>query len=269
MPDTKKMPPGIIDITAGVLDFVSARRKEDGGFGASAMLPATVEDTYYSLRILSALEIQNIPGYRQDLALKKYLSRMRETEWLGARTTFHCLAACCMAKVPVDRDKTILFVERRLIQMQNLPERYYCARIVREVLGMTDDPIIEQLAGHSTRPAWRDVSELWMNMYLMQGNKAEQEMASQNDLITWLQDCQNSDGGFGFLPGSTSFIENSYICLRALAFLDAAPQDIVGCRSFLISCRTGTGGFARANRAVAFLYSTWHAIAAFLLMATL
>jgi hypothetical protein len=262
----KNMPVSLIDIAAGVPAFVRVRRKISGGYGATPRLPATVEDTYHALRILSALEQKSPPGFRQDRELVNYLSRMGETEGMDARTTFHFLAACVMAGVPVDVGKAALFIARRLDKTSELAERYYCGRISREVQGLANTPANAQFVRRDKRFAWRDVSQLWMNIYLMSGTGGGQGPKSRSEIISWLQACQNYDGGFGFLPGTTSFIENTYTCLRSLALLDSAPRDLNGCRSYIVSCETGSGGFARANRATAFLFSTWHGIAALLFL---
>ncbi|RPI50739.1 MAG: hypothetical protein EHM49_08125, partial [Deltaproteobacteria bacterium] len=102
------------DITKGILAFVEARQKETGGYAAIPSLPATVEDTYNALRIIET--IGDTPGhfYRQDTALKEYLSCMAGTDWVTARTTFHVLYACRLAGVPVDESGTMTFVERRI-----------------------------------------------------------------------------------------------------------------------------------------------------------
>jgi hypothetical protein len=265
MTDTKMLPE-LTDLAKIVLPFVAARRKENGGYGATPMLPATVEDTYYALRILSSLKNHGSPCYTEDKALREYLSSLRGKEWAGARTTFHFLAACRMAEVAVDVEKTELFIEKRLAKARDLDERYYCTRIIREVVGLPVGSGMEQKHGDYSELVWRDVTQLWMNVYQWHGRQTGREGVLRNDLVEWLQACQNCDGGFGFLPGTTSFIENCYTCLRALALLDAAPLNPSGCQLFLMSCWTGTGGFARANRAMAFLYSTWYGIAALLLL---
>lgn len=263
------MLPKFIDL-AEVLGFVLARQKKSGGFSATPMLPPTAEDTYYALRILTTLKQHSSSLYDQDTVLKDYLFRLGQTEWRSARTTFHLLASSCMAAVPVDIPKADMFVKKRIGETADLAEHYYCARIAREVLGLTDEGVrTGQLAGDHATLTWHNASELWMNLYLIYGGHAEIQVARRDKLVAWLQACQNYDGGFGFLPGSTSFIENSYTCLRAFSLLNAAPQDPAGCQSFLVSCVTGAGGFSRASRATAFLFSTWHAIGSFQLMGIL
>jgi prenyltransferase beta subunit len=83
-----------------------------------------------------------------------------------------------------------------------------------------------------------------------------------SEMIIWFRACQSGDGGFGFLPRTTSFVENCYTCLRTLVFLNSAPLYPDRAFQFLARAQTTTGGFGRSSRAVAFLYSTWHALAA-------
>jgi len=260
--------PASADLAAGISAFVETRRKETGGYGATPTLPATVEDTYQALRILSTLKGRGEHDFLHVQELKHYLSRVKKAEWLGARTTFHLLSSCILAGVPIDIETTTTFVEKRLAENQARDERYYCARIVREVLNLPTDAAQEQFASlyEATPLKWRVASELWMILYQLQGRPECQAEAPINDLVAWLQACQNYDGGFGFLPHSTSYIDNCYTCLRALSLLGAAPRDPEACRAFVLACETGVGGFARISKATAFLSSTWHAVAAISLL---
>lgn len=99
-----------------------------------------------------------------------------------------------------------------------------------------------------------------MHMYLARVSARALPLPNP-ELIAWLQACQNGDGGFGFFPGTTSFIENCHACLRALAFLGAKPLDPELAASFLSGCQTAGGGFSRGGRAAPFLDATWHALA--------
>jgi len=249
------------DTTKGIMAFVEARRKETGGYRATPKLPATVEDTYLALRILEEL---GDGSYLNDSALKDYLSQVAETDWVTARTTFHVLYACRLAGMSVDEDRTTAFLKRRLREPLDLVERYYCARILREVLKITND-ITGKIANDLALARWRTAAELWMILYLAD-RKQINRMPHRTNLIAWLQACQNGDGGFGFLPETTSYIENCHTCLRALALLNAAPLDPEGCRAFIAACRTGSGGFARIHGATAFLDATWHTVAGLALL---
>lgn len=243
-----------------VADFVLRRKKPFGGFSATPRLPPTIQDTYHSLRTLTCLarhgSIALLPA---DGPLLAYLSRPSEAERHSAKVTFQRLASCRMAGVELAGEPIVAFVRRRLSETSDLEERYYCRRLLREVAGRDDDSEFGWQPAPSSSEPWsfRTATELWMLLTLAQGHTL-----GSADMITWLQQCQTYDGGFGFLPGTTSFMENGYDCLRALRLLGSAPRDQEGCRAFILACRTRYGGFARRHGATAFLSSTWQAMAA-------
>ena len=82
-----------------------------------------------------------------------------------------------------------------------------------------------------------------MHRYLAVQNMLNEQPVDSNEIVDWLQRSQNGDGGFGFFPGTTSFIENCHAGLAALTLLAAVPVDLVNARAFVIACQTGAGGF--------------------------
>ncbi len=162
-----------------------------------------------------------------------------------------------------DKKKATSFITRRLAETTDLEERYFCCRIEREILAGHGERFLS-LAGPASAWRFRAASELLMLLYL-----APESAGQQQEFIDWLRSCQGFDGGFGFLPGTTSFIENCFDCLAGLALLHGTPKDPLGCRSYILACWTRSGGFARKNGATAFLSSTWHAVGALSLLAPL
>jgi len=260
------------DILTEILAFVEARRKEEGGYGATPLLPATVEDTYHALCTIEVLSkipsLRKVAAFnRHERSLRRYLASVSETPWVSARTTYQALHCSSLTGLTLDRGQTEDYVKRRLMKPAGLAERYYCARILREVLAirnMTVWPKARMLRFFK----WRTARELWMKLYLQQPESSI-EPARQGEMVQWLQACQNGDGGFGFLPGTTSYIENCHTCARALAFFNAKPLDFEGCRRFILACSTRNGGFARNPGAAPFLDATWHAVAVLSLLEVL
>ena len=248
----------------GVLSFVGARRKEEGGFGATPLLPATVEDTYRALRILEILCRINrlrriVTCRRHEGSLERYVAKAVDTPWVSSRTTFQILYCASSIGLAVDSPKLTEYILRRLANKPYLTERYYCSRILKEIMGVRDMTNWPK-ARMSTFFKWRTARELLMKLYLHQGVFAI-EPSRKQAMVQWVQTCQNSDGGFGFLPGTTSYIENSHASIWALALLDAKPLDPDAAIHFVLACRTGRGGFARNPGAAPFLDATWHAVA--------
>jgi len=82
-----------------------------------------------------------------------------------------------------------------------------------------------------------------------------------HDVMAFVMSRWQEWGGFGGLPGTTSFIENTHCWLKALALMDSAPLSPDMARDFILRCKTRGGGFARKSGGAPFLYATWHAVA--------
>jgi prenyltransferase beta subunit len=80
------------------------------------------------------------------------------------------------------------------------------------------------------------------------------------ELVDWLRKCQNCDGGFGFFPGTTSYVEYCDYSLSALSLLNIRPADPVNAGQYICYCQTGAGGFSRSARAAPFLEASYHAL---------
>ncbi len=243
-------------------EYVCKRKKPTGGFSATPRLPPTIQDTYHGLRILTCLAQQGLtPCRHDDGPLLDYLSQARPAAEHSAKVTFQRCASLKLAGGEVPVTASLAFVRRRLGETEELEERYYCCRLLREIVGQAD-PEFRWFPQGTAAWSFRTATELWMLLTLAHG-----QAPGTQDLAGWLRQCQTYDGGFGFFPGTTSFMENGYDCLRALHLLGSSPRDPAACRAFILACHNRTGGFARKGGATAFLSSTWQAIASLELLA--
>jgi hypothetical protein len=254
-------------IVTGAIPFVMARRKISGGFGATPRLPATIEDTYHALHILNlarrydtACESEISPSPESNL--NSFLDARSKFLPTGTRTAYQLLWCCRAAGLELETGGIVATVIARLQATTSLEDWYYGARIMKEI--QAEHPLLiageKNLALVLDRP-WRCVDEAWMLMYLSREFRGTLPRPAP-ELIGWFRACQSGDGGFGFFPGTTSFAENCYACLRALALLQAAPLHPDRAFYFLNGCQTISGGFGRSSRAAPFLDSTWYTLAA-------
>jgi hypothetical protein len=243
-----------------ILDFVLARRDATGGFGAAPTLPYSVADTYLALRILEHLLPRaggEVSPLLHDPSLVQFLQDPEDREEWHAKTGYHYVYCCRVAGIVPDREWIRQFISDRLRESTGLADHFYCVRMLREI---ENEPFNDSIPIR-----WRSAKELWMALVLADGHPRKLE-AGRDDLITWIRACQNPDGGFGFLPGTTSYMENVHSCLRALAMLKAGPSDPAGASRFILSAWTRSGGFARKNGGAPFLDATWHAVASLSLL---
>lgn len=257
---------------ATAIRFVMTRRKDSGGFGATPRLPATIQDTYHALNILNLCRNEGTAREGESLLpaednVRAYLTAcLRLVPSAGIGTTFHLLWSCRAVGVAFDHGAVATAVHAKIHGSESLEEWYYFARILTEIL---DNPHLAPGEGITAvlSRSWRCVDEVWMHMYLARVSGMGVPLP-EAELIAWLQACQNGDGGFGFFPGTTSFIENCHACLRALTVLGAKPPDPERAASFLSGCQTAAGGFSRSGRAAPFIDATWHALASLSLVSS-
>ncbi|MBU2538414.1 MAG: hypothetical protein KKH22_08235 [Proteobacteria bacterium] len=244
-----------------LMEFVHKRRKATGGYGATPRLPATIQDTFQALAIILVLGGKP-PTPESEPALADYLARMQSVPWLGIDTTFRLLLTCHICGLSVDKERIRAHLDACLTRDTSLSTIYYVRRIAREILEEEPDfPGSQRSLFLPARCAVQDVAR-FLFLKKMDG----QPVGGSGELSGWLQSTQNGDGGFGFFPGTTSFLENCHAALAGLSFLGARPNDSANLRAFIVSCQTGRGGFGRSPRAAPFLDASWHGIASLRLL---
>ncbi len=255
------------EVLNGVVRFAAMRRKETGGYGATPLLPATIEDTFYALSIFEMARFQE--GHAQvfvppwlDTPLRNYLDSQLRDPPVSGKLIYRLLTGCRIAGVPFEREYLAGLLQGLAGDDLFLERAYYLYRTALELAGdgIMAAGIRKKVLAGITALRWKTAREARMWAFLGQGT---QLLSDARERITaWLQTCQNCDGGFGFMPGTTSFIENSHTCLSGLAILGQASDDPGGAGAFIISCRTGSGGFSRMQGAAPFLDATWHGLKA-------
>jgi len=246
---------------AALMEFVLKRRKATGGYGATPQLPATIQDTFQAVAIGLVLG-EEPPTLQAEPALAAYLARMLAVPWLGIGTTFRLLTTCHICGLAMDAGRVRAHLAACLNWDDSLAAIYYASRIAREILG--EEPDFRGSGRSLMLPASCAVGDVVR--YLFVKKMAAQPVAGAGELAGWLQRSQNGDGGFGFFPGTTSFIENCHAGLAALSLLGARPIDLDGAKAFVVSCQTGRGGFGRSQRAAPFLDASWHGVASLRLL---
>lgn len=244
-----------------LMEFVRKRRKATGGYGATPRLPATIQDTFQAVAIHLVLG-EEPPTPETEPALAEYLARMLAVPWLGIDTTFRLLSTCHICGIGVDGERLRSHLVARLARDTSLAAIYYGSRIAREILGEEPDFLGPTRSVALPVPcAVEDTAR-----YLFVKKMGGQPVVGAEELTGWLLRAQNGDGGFGFFPGTTSFIENCHAALAALSLLGARPLDPGNARAFILSCQTGRGGFGRSQRAAPFLDASWHGVASLRLL---
>lgn len=261
------LPHHLDQILARALPYVEQRRKVSGGYGATRRLPATIDDTYFALRILALHRLHSsedtTTSTTHDEALRSYLITAGNSLRLGISTRYHLLAASRLTGLPVDTTATLAIILPRLRPNATLTTWFYVITIIRDTLNLNPTTLIDTKdALPLLAQPWRTIDEVRKRLFIQNTLGLTPDRSSANTLTSWIKACQGGDGGFGFMPGTTSFIENCRFGIEALDELGASPHDRPALIAFLCGCQTASGGFSRKGQATAFLDTTWFALAA-------
>jgi len=235
-----------------IVKFVLERRNKNGGFGVAAGTPPSVQDTYYALMVLKLFSDITSEDFdydpSKDVFLKRYLSSITLDKSTRPKLLYFYIKACETAKINVS-----------LCIFSSLPNSYEYE--------LEDQFYLSKLTKQKIIPfrRWNTIKELSMYLKL----KPDIQESQKNKLMYWILRCQNPDGGFGFLPNSTSFIENTYFALKAINLLkierNTIQSNLSKALSFILSCYTGRGGFARKSGGAPLLEATYYSVYSLLL----
>ena len=237
-----------------VIRYLKEREKDEGGFSFAIDLFPNIEDTYYAIRTLELLNA----GVNQT-KMMNYLKSINWGEINLTRTIYRLtyLHRSLNMEIP---SHAIDFFKKGRPGHHILDAQYYFDE-VQKLLNqpLKADPFLPsiQFQARETLKSLRKKVSVLLN-HGIDFNKEE--------VIGWVQWCQNGDGGFGFFPGTTSFMENTYYAIEILSKLCASPWEVHHCRELILGCQTKNGGFGRAPISFPFIENTFQAVASLLLL---
>jgi len=265
----------------GITTFFLLREQPSGGFSAGRYMPATLEDTYHAVRCLKAIDTFSADGQNSQWHFPgavlvsthiDFLKYRMAQDWNHSRRLFHILYCLNAFNFPVSEHNEGLFstqsvrdfLRERIRIMPSIDECFYALRTARMFNNETTMPLdnMPPLTDYSID----SLAELRMLLYLTRhGDRAEFDRVSRQ-WLPWLKRCLNGDGGYGFFPGTTSYIENVYHAMESYRIIQAAPAKAHETVGFIRACRSARGGFGRRCQGIPFPDSTWHGTAALIFL---
>lgn len=236
-------------------EFLLKRFKGDiGGFSGTPLLPPTLEDTYFGVRTLFKIDKSLVLQYKHNIV-----------EFLRSFIKQNSLLIENLYKIS---DIYILLNE----DFQKTNER-----IFRSFLSYTKKIAISKLSIYRLYCVWK-LSEKFniINVLLLikkflkniKPNNVEDiyylGLIDENiwyQYIEFIVESQNGDGGFGFYPGTTSYLENTYFALQIIGnFYPEGAEAISKGKEFALACYNWDGGFARKPGGISYLATTYYGV---------
>ena len=231
-----------------IVQYLRGREKEEGGFSFVPELYPDIEDTYYAVRTLQLL--------RADIDRDRTENYLNTIDWneVGFPRAVYMLLYIHLS-VDIDLPP----------QLMDLSGKDWSKFAVLDAQYFSDE--MDKLLSRPLRPL--DSS----SRFQFQTNESLQTLRKKvsvlldrdvnfdkHQIIRWVQSSQNGDGGFGFYPETTSYMENTYCALEILSKLNASPAKSELCRKYILSCQTKSGGFGGAPVSFPFIESTLYAV---------
>jgi hypothetical protein len=222
-----------------LIKFVCEYENPAGGFNFPRETPASIAETYNGVMLFNEL------GFDCGNPLTKEYIRNLELKADMSLEHLYRLAKVSETLSMPDRMSEIResVLGRKCRKGSKLTDAYYSV-LLEEVLdidGVLRQDMLEYVLKSKVKKL-RFMSEC--QKYLAVKTHLGLEVETE-EAVSWVQATQSYDGGFGFLPGSTSFLENVYSALDSLQMLNSVPLDTQGCEDFVLACRSKEGAFGR------------------------
>jgi hypothetical protein len=237
-----------------VIQYLKDREKDEGGFSFVPELYPNIEDTYSATRTLQLL--------KADIDRIKTANYLKSINWSDAnfpRIVYMLLYLHLSVGMQLPPPLLDL-LKRDWSRFQILDAQYYSNEIWK-LLNQPQKPLPSPSPFQFHRQ--ENLQSLRKKVAVLLDNGVGLD---RQEIIRWVQLSQNGDGGFGFYPGTTSYMENTYSALEILSMLHASPWQINLCQEYILNCQTKSGGFGRAPMSFPFVESTFQAIAGLLFL---
>jgi len=237
-----------------ILQYLKDREKEDGGFSYVPELYPDIEDTYYAIRTFQMLKV--------EASRDKTVNYLKTIDWTGVgfpRAIYMLVYLHLFLDIDFPSPLTDL-LKRDWTRFQALNAQYFSDEI-QKLLNRPLHPL-QSLSYFQFHPK-DNLQTLRRKVSILLNHGID---FNRQEIIQWVQLCQNGDGGFGFYPETTSYMENIYCALEILSKLNSSPTQLDLCRQYILGCQTKSGGFGRAPASFPFIESTFHAVKGLLLL---
>ncbi len=243
--------------------FVKARHKASGGYGATPYLPATIEDTYHAVEIVVLLE-KLFPKHNIRVSLNEKDIQFLKNKWeegeFGLKNGYQLLNILSIVDLKPAKEIIKDWLLSRLTHLNSIENLYFFYKICQKIKLEKISFQRKRFFYYFSDQTLQTIKEIYFSLYLQKEIFKNFSNREKRKWLSWIKGCQNGDGGFGFKPGTTSFIENTHYALKILSLFNFRPSYLEKVFGFILACYKKDGGFSRKSGAASFLDATWHAL---------
>ncbi|MFN4197182.1 MAG: prenyltransferase/squalene oxidase repeat-containing protein [Caldimicrobium sp.] len=227
--------------------FILERFKEEsGGFGATPSLPPTLEDTYYGTKALFYTDPITLKNLSHKILT--FLTNFNEN-LIDPLALYRIIRIYKFLEKPYPQNTKEIFsnIMQNFSKLKSNNKRLFafCYLSIEFNVQNLKNIILQSLSEAS----FKTLEDLY---YLGKINKKLWKKY-ENFII----ESQNGDGGFGFYPKTTSYLENTYYAVKMLKEIKRLKGEITTkVLEFLRACKNNDGGYSRKPGGISYLETT-------------
>jgi len=238
-----------------IVQYITARQNDDGGYASVQYTDSTLYDTYLALETLNMLGVE-FPRIDDTIAWVKNYNATNIRDYYLINKIFNLL------------NQPLIDVSNQIVNLMDSAGRFGASKVDIEAVSELETTFmcVELTSMLATRIPSRKIVEFILSLKNPDGGfgSGESSLSSTfyalktllflgypienlSETLHFVRACENSEGGFSFKPGvKPSFMEATFMgltCLRLLSRKPNYPRETIG---FITGCQNANGGFRRS-----------------------
>ncbi|MEM1557705.1 MAG: prenyltransferase/squalene oxidase repeat-containing protein [Thermoproteota archaeon] len=238
-----------------IVQYITARQNDDGGYTSVQYTDSTLYDTYLALEILNMLGVE-FPRINDTIAWVKNYSATNVRDYYLINKVFNLL------------NQPLIDVSNQIVSLMDSTGRFGASRVDVEAISELETTFmcVELMSMLNTRIPSRKIVEFILSLKNPDGGFGSEKSSlsstfyalktllllgyhieNLSETLHFVKTCENSEGGFSLKPGvKPSFMEATFMglaCLKLLSKKPSYPRETIG---FIIGCQNANGGFRRS-----------------------
>ncbi|MFN3505342.1 MAG: prenyltransferase/squalene oxidase repeat-containing protein [Caldimicrobium sp.] len=228
--------------------FILDRFKEEsGGFGATPLLPATLEDTYFGTKALFFVDTILLKEISPKIFT--FVSKFFNENLTDPLSLYRIIRVYEFLEKPFPQDAKKIFTNiiQYFKKLKSHFKRLFAFWYLSNELKVKS--LKKRILQSLSEGTFRTLEDLY---YLGQ---IDREIWRKYE--NFIRESQNGDGGFGFYPKTTSYLENTYYAVKMLNGIESLKREIASkVLDFFKACENSDGGYSRKPGGISYLETT-------------
>lgn len=238
-----------------IVQYITARQNEDGGYTSVQYTDSTLYDTYLALETLNMLGA-SFPRINDTITWVRNYNAINIRDYYFINKIFNLL------------NQPLIDISSQILNLMDSTGRFGASKVDVEAVSELETTFmcVELINMLNTKTPTKKIIEFLLSLKNSDGGFGVEESSLNStfyaletlsildypivklgETLHFVRSCENSNGGFSSKPGvKPSFMESTFMGLTCLKLLSEKPNYPNETISFIIGCQNTNGGFRRS-----------------------